>query len=114
MARIALLCIVTLAFVASTMALPHPEPQPFIGGMMKGMQDMMGGAHKMMGRMMGGGKKGGKKGGKMFPDIGKMMSGMMERKQKMIGGMMAQKQKMMSQMMSKFSSFGGKGGKKGH
>merc|ERR1712018_190373 len=111
MARFALLCIVTLAFVASSIAVPAPQPQPIFGmmkGMMGGFGNMMGGAHKMMGQMMGGG---GKMGGKMFPDIGKKISGIMERKQKMIGGIMGKKQKMIGQIMSKFSSFGGMGKK---
>merc|ERR1711884_964022 len=99
MARLALLTIVTLALVALSngMAAPEPAPQPILN-MLKGM---MGGMQKHMS-------------GKSFqmPDFGKMMSGMMEKKQQMMGRKMGMMQKMMGQITSKFSKFGG-GGKKG-
>merc|ERR1712241_379213 len=99
MARLALLTIVTLALVALSngMAAPEPAPQPILN-MLKGM---MGGMEKHMS-------------GKNFqmPDFGKMMSGMMEKKQQLMGRKMGMMQKMMGQITSKFSKFGG-GGKKG-
>ena len=109
MARIALLFIATLAFVAlaNGMAAPEPAPKPILN-MLKGM---MGGMQKNIGKMMGG--KGGKKGGFQMPDFGKMMGDMMNKKQQMMGRMMGMKQKMMKQITSKFSKFGGGGMKKG-
>merc|ERR1711953_1603232 len=111
MARLALLCIVTLALVALSngMAAPEPAPQPILNmlkGMMGGMQKHMGGMQRRIGSMHKSMEK--HMSGKSFPDFGKMMSGMMERKQKMMG----MKQKMIGQITSKFSKFGG-GGKKG-
>ena len=115
MARLALLCIVTLALVALSngMAAPEPAPQPILNmlkGMMGGMQKHMGGMQRRIGSMHKSMEK--HMSGKSFPDFGKMMSGMMERKQKMMGRMMGMKQKMIGQITSKFSKFGG-GGKKG-
>merc|ERR1712111_139365 len=110
MARLALLTIVTLALVALSngMAAPEPAPQPILNmlkGMMGGMQKHMGGMQRSMEKHMS---------GKNFqmPDFGKMMSGMMEKKQQLMGRKMGMMQKMMGQITSKFSKFGG-GGKKG-
>merc|ERR1711884_7345 len=108
MARLALLTIVTLALVALSNGMAAPAPQPILNmlkGMMGGMQKHMGGMQRSMEKHMSGKNC-------QMPDFGKMMSGMMEKKQQLMGRKMGMMQKMMGQITSKFSKFGG-GGKKG-
>merc|ERR1712029_1322998 len=89
MARLAL-TIVTLALVALSNGMAAPEPaQPILNmlkGMMGGIQKHMGGMQRSMEKHMS---------GKSFqmPDFGKMMSGMMEKKQQLMGRKMGMMQK---------------------